>query len=139
MDELIIAIDPGSEKCGVAVVHKIQGVHYHQVVATGELNQVIAQLIHKYKTDHIVLGDRTSSKSARRVLSELKVNGKAVNITLVNEHHSTEEARGRYWRDNPPHGLRRLLPVTMQVPPVPVDDYVAVILAERFFTQGRQK
>ena len=38
-----------------------------------------------------------------------------------------------YWREHPPRGLMRLIPVTMQVPPVPVDDYVAVILAERYF------
>jgi len=30
----------------------------------------------------------------------------------------------------------RLIPVTMRTPPVPVDDYVAVILAERFFRQN---
>ena len=33
---------------------------------------------------------------------------------------------------NPPRGWRRLLPVSMQMPPEPYDDYVAVILAQRF-------
>ncbi|HKM17981.1 MAG TPA: pre-16S rRNA-processing nuclease YqgF, partial [Limnochordia bacterium] len=33
---------------------------------------------------------------------------------------------------HPPRGWRRLLPVSLQTPPVPIDDYVAVILAQRY-------
>jgi len=80
-----------------------------------------------------VLGDRTSSGKAKEVLSELLIEDKKLEILSVDEHHSTELARRYYWRKHPPRGLRRLIPLTMQVPPVPVDDYVAVILAERYF------
>ena len=36
-------------------------------------------------------------------------------------------------------GLRRLLPTSMQVPPVPVDDFVAVILGTRFLAREAQE
>jgi hypothetical protein len=51
---------------------------------------------------------------------------------LVDEHRSSEQGRRRYFRDNPPRGWRRLLPVGLQTPPRAYDDYVAVILAERY-------
>ena len=41
------------------------------------------------------------------------------------------KARERYWEHNPRRGWRRLLPATLQTPPEPVDDFVALILAER--------
>ena len=37
-----------------------------------------------------------------------------------------------------PRGLRRLLPTSMQVPPVPVDDFVAVILGTRYLARQAQ-
>ena len=55
-----------------------------------------------------------------------------VHIKVVDERHTTEEARKLYWKKNPPRGWRKLLPTSMQVPPVPVDDLVAEILARRF-------
>ena len=60
-------------------------------------------------------------------------------ITLVDEHLTTLEARARYFVEHPPTGLKRLLPVSMQVPPEPYDDYVAVILGERFLASQREK
>ncbi len=41
------------------------------------------------------------------------------------------EARERYWEHHRRRGWRRLVPSTMLVPPDPVDDFVAFILAER--------
>lgn len=140
MESTIIAIDPGREKCGVAVVRSPNRVLLKEVVSTPELTSFVQRLISEFKTTQIVLGDRTSSQAAQKKLNALLVNGKDPDIALVDEHKSTDAARKRYWEENPPAGFRRLIPTSMQVPPGPVDDYVAVILAERYFSaQGKIK
>jgi RNase H-fold protein (predicted Holliday junction resolvase) len=132
-DITVIAVDPGREKCGIAVVNSCRGVMRQQVISTAKLTEAAAALAENYRTDTVVIGNRTSSRSAITVLQKVRINDAKLNIIPVDEHHSTEEARRMYWRQNPPQGLARLIPVTMRVPPVPVDDYVAVILAERYF------
>lgn len=133
MDQMIIAIDPGREKCGIAVVHPENGVLLQKVINTAQLRNVILELIIEYNTRHIIMGDGTSSKEAKCTLEQINIEGQSITVILIDEHHSTDQARQLYWKKNPPRGLMRLIPVTMRVPPEPVDDYVAVILAKRFF------
>jgi RNase H-fold protein (predicted Holliday junction resolvase) len=130
---IVIAIDPGREKCGIAVVHKEQGVIYKTIAATADLPGVVTILATTHNVFTAVIGDRTTSHTAQATLTGIKVNGQEITVIPVNEHRSTDEARKRYWVEHPPKGIKRLLPTTMQVPPGPVDDYVAVILAERYF------
>ena len=132
-DELVLAIDPGREKCGLAVVHKEQGLLYKTIIATGELPQTVASLAADHSLTTIVIGDGTTTQTAQTVLAAVSVNGQSLTVIPVNEYRSTDEARVRYWHSHPPRGLKRLLPTGMLVPPVPVDDFVAVILAERYF------
>ena len=134
--DMVVAIDPGREKCGIAVVHKEQGVIYKTIITTAELISVVTKLATTYKLTTAVIGDRTTSHTAQATLTGIEVDGQKVTIIPVNEHRSTDEARKRYWLEHPPTGLKRLLPTTMQVPPGPVDDYVAVILAERYFEKN---
>lgn len=135
MNQIIIAIDPGREKCGIAVVHQQQGVLSQQVIQTAQLKLVVQQLIVDHNVNVIVMGDGTSSKQAKQALESMIIANQSLTITLVDERHSTDQARCLYWRKHPPQGFMRLIPVTMQVPPNPVDDYVAVILAERYFAK----
>jgi hypothetical protein len=55
----------------------------------------------------------------------------SASVLLVDERETTLQARERYWEHNPRRGWRRLLPSSLQTPPEPVDDFVALILAER--------
>ena len=136
MADCVIAVDPGREKCGVAVMSRTEGALWQGVIATKQLAEEVRRLAIKYDLTTLVLGDRTSSGTAKEALSNLAIKDKNLEIVSVDEHHSTELARQYYWREHPPRGLKRLIPLTMQVPPVPVDDYVAVILAERYFATG---
>lgn len=138
MNEHIIAVDPGREKCGIAVVHTESGAVWHQVVATAKLVSCIRELAVQYDTTTVVLGDGTAHQQAETELTGVQIGDRPLSINLVDEKHSTEEARHRYWQHNPPRGLKRLIPVSMQVPPEPVDGYVAIILAERFLRGGRR-
>ncbi len=133
MDEIVIAVDPGRDKCGVAVVGRQAGVLYKSVVAADKMAAAVAELAARHAAGTVVLGDRTGRKAAQAALAALRPGGRELAVRLVDEHRSTDEARTRYWRDHPPRGLARLVPVTLRVPPTPVDDYVAVIIAERYF------
>lgn len=133
MDEMIIAVDPGREKCGIAVVHQQRGVLMQEVIGTSQLTVVVTELLAQYKGSMILIGDGTSSREAKVRLEQLSVDSQSTKIIFIDERHSTDQARERYWQEHPPKGLMRFIPVTMQVPPKPVDDYVAVILAERYF------
>ncbi|MBP2650009.1 MAG: Holliday junction resolvase YqgF, partial [Firmicutes bacterium] len=124
MDEVVIAVDPGRQKCGIAVA-KRDSVLIKQVVETAGLAEVISEFADRFAVKTIVVGDRTSHNAAIKIIKSAVGDGRKLNIELIDEHRSTDEARGRYWLDNPPRGLARLWPVTMRVPPVPVDNYVA--------------
>ena len=126
----IIAIDPGREKCGIALADKMQGALWKKVIATNNLSQTIQMLLKEYDADRIVMGDGTTSKSAKM---KIQADFPMIPLHMVDEYRTTDEAKIRYWKENKPHGWKRLIPTTMLVPPVPVDDYVAVILAECYF------
>ncbi|PIE54551.1 MAG: endonuclease [Dethiosulfovibrio peptidovorans] len=52
-------------------------------------------------------------------------------VVLVDEVGSTLEARKLYWHFHPPKGWWRLLPLSVQVPPRPIDDLAAYCIALR--------
>ncbi|MGI6625459.1 MAG: Holliday junction resolvase RuvX [Limnochordia bacterium] len=125
---IVLGIDPGREKCGLAVVSP-NLVLVKRVVARGEFLDLAREYIRQYNVARIVLGDGTGSKD---FLQEIEG---VLPVVTVDEQYTTEEARKKYWLDHRPKGWRRLLPTSMQVPPEPFDDYVAVILAERYLSE----
>lgn len=130
---VVIAVDPGREKCGIAAVDQQRGVLRREVIATACLAEKVQEWAKAYHTTIVALGSRTSSKEAQLLLQGLMTDAGPLSVVTVEEHRSTEEARLRFWREYPPRGLWRLVPTGMRTPPVPVDDLVAVILAERYF------
>lgn len=128
-------LDPGKEKCGVALLDETGQVIDRGVISREVVLSQIRDWLNKYKPLTVVIGDRTGSK---RILEELKAQPWArqlQDVAVVDEHMTTMEARRRYFADNPRRGWRRLIPETMQLPPVPYDDYVAIILAERYLSR----
>ena len=126
MSRPILAIDPGREKCGVAVLASDGRVLVQEVVATAALDAVVGTLIRAYEPN-VIMGNGTTSADAKK-----RVEALGVSVTLVDEYRTTDAAKCAYWEAHPPRGWRRLMPRGMLVPPVPVDDFVAVILAQRF-------
>lgn len=135
MADTILAIDPGREKCGLAVLSRQQGVLEKSVVPSVDLIASLEAYCADYPVQAIILGDGTSSaeKAARIQTLLSRQTDKNITLHMIDEYKSTERARTRYWQEHPPQGWHRLIPVTMQVPPVPVDDFVAVLLGEKFF------
>lgn len=134
--EYVIAVDPGREKCGIALVSIEGKVIDRRVVARDQALAHLASWAQGYPVRTLVLGDGTGSESFAREVAASALGGR-VEVCLVDERLSTLAARERYFEEHPPRGWRRLLPRSMQVPPVPYDDYVAVILAERFLQEKR--
>jgi RNase H-fold protein (predicted Holliday junction resolvase) len=126
---MILAIDPGKEKCGIAVLDKSGKILENDIVPRLEVKATVYHYLSKHNTTSIVVGRSAFGKEVEKELSRLDIKA---NIIFVSEKYSTLEARKRYWKDNRPKGLWRLIPRSLQVPPVPVDDYAAVILGERY-------
>ncbi|MFA5113020.1 MAG: resolvase [Candidatus Margulisiibacteriota bacterium] len=122
---MILAIDPGSAKSGLAVLEENGAVRHRAVVASADLPGALAPLLTVYRPTAVVIG---RGHYGRRIAQELT----GLNLIYVNEKDSTWLARRRYWRENPPAGWRKLLPTSLRVPPVPVDDWSAVIIGERY-------
>ena len=122
----VLAIDPGRDKCGIAVLSPQGDVLLHEIVPTAALETRVSELAAEY-APRIIMGDGTTSAAAKA-----RIEAQAGAVILVDEYRTTEEGRRLYWAENPPRGWRRLVPRGMLVPPVPVDDFVAVILAVRF-------
>lgn len=131
----LLAIDPGRHKCGLAVLHHNGEIVLRQVVATSSLPGRLREMAAADPPAAIVVGNRTGhepvAQAARNVFPDLP-------LELVDEHRTSEQARVRYWQAHPPRGWRRLLPLGLQTPPVEVDDWVAVILGERYL-QARER
>jgi RNase H-fold protein (predicted Holliday junction resolvase) len=129
---VILAVDPGREKCGVAVVARSGEVLYRAIVPSSDLTTTVHTLIEKYHPIHLVCGRGTGSKPIVRGLQDTSLQ---IPLNLVDEAYTSEAARARYVAENPPRGLAKLLPHSLRTPPVPYDDYVAIILAERFWQE----
>ncbi|MGI6037392.1 MAG: hypothetical protein ACOYD6_04110 [Limnochordia bacterium] len=130
----IIAIDPGRDKCGVAIVSR-EGTLWRKVIPRKDLEQIVEACRQRWKdVARIVIGDGTGSKE---VFQELRDLGLAVE--LVDEYGTTEEARKLYWKENKRKGWRKLVPVSLQTPPEPYDDLVAVVLGQRYWLQLEMK
>lgn len=124
----IIAVDPGRDKCGLAAVAADGTVLARAVVDAREVGPAVAELLRAHGADAIVLGERTGSREVRAAMAAAAPDAR---IIAADEHMTTLEARRRYWRESPPRGLLRLIPEGLRVPPEPIDDWAAVILAER--------
>ena len=129
MTKLYLGIDPGRSKTGLALVNGAGKIVKLHIAESQNIDNEIVEFIKNSCPVHIVLGNGTNSRnigeSVKRVLPD-------VLIAVVEEAHSTEEARTLYWQENPPKGMKKLIPLGMLVPPVPLDAYAAVILVRRF-------
>lgn len=136
-DKTVLAIDPGTSKCGMALVHRSDSSQlellWRAICPSDDLPGRIdeAQAVAPFSL--IIIGSGTSGqKAVHRVREHMPSMG----ILVVDEKDTTMQARERYWAHHKRRGWRRLLPSTMQLPPEPVDDFVALILAERVLLES---
>ncbi len=132
MEKTVLAIDPGTSKCGMALVRRDLENKTHLmwrgIVPTDKLIPKLHEAYAKEAYQMIIVGGGTNS---RRVVERIREHLTSMAVLVVDEKDTTLQARERYWVHHPRTGWRRFLPSTLQVPPDPVDDFVALILAER--------
>lgn len=133
MNDEILAIDPGREKTGIAIL-KNSDVLEHKIINSEELVQIIKSLLEKYIIKTIVMGNGTSSKKKYDLLKQEFIDR---DIVLINEYRTTDEAKKLYFQENPPKGWKKLIPLGMQVPPVPVDDYAAIVIGRKYLKDNK--
>ena len=135
MTKLYLGIDPGRSKTGLALVDSVGKIVKLHIAESQNIDNEIVEFIKKSCPVQIVLGNGTNSRNICEVVQKVLPD---VFITVVEESHSTEEARTLYWQENPPKGLKKLIPLGLLVPPIPLDAYAAVILVRRFLEDNHE-
>ena len=133
-EEIIIAIDPGTKKCGYTVVDSNLSVLQREVISTEKIAGAIEDSLNIYKMNKVILGNGTNYKNIEK---RLKNHFPRLKIILIEEKFSTLKARKKYFKAHPPRGILKLIPLSLRVPPCHYDDFVAVLLAEKYFKNSR--
>jgi len=127
----LLAIDPGTIKCGLAILDSDAKVLLREISPTGTIQNRLEELIDEWQISRVVYGKSTGAKQMQRLLEELSAKS-TFTVHSVDEKNSTLEARPLYWQEYPRRGLLRLLPISLLAPPVAIDDFAAVVLGRRF-------
>lgn len=132
----VLAIDPGRDKCGLAVLDYKSDILYKNITQTTEIMSYLQEIFNNYRIKEIIIGNGTYSERISDIINRLR---SEIPVHVVDEAYTTVEAEDRYIKEHK-KSWQRWLPFIRWKPSEPVDDYVAVILAERFlkdrFTSG---
>lgn len=132
-EELILGVDPGSSKTGVALLGGDGEIKDTQVLLMVDFARALEEFLGPREIKLCIMGNGTTSTTMKIILKQLLPRAA---IVTMDEAHSTEEARGLYWQLNPPKGLRKLFPLGMQVPPVNLDGLAAAVLVKRYLQKN---
>lgn len=132
LGQAILGIDPGTRKVGWALAHDERSAP----IALGiePLETFIARvrpLLEAHPIRAVALGAGTNAGVLAGLLKSL-----GVPVHLIDETDTTYKARALYFEANPPRGWRRWIPLGLQLPPRPIDDYAALLIARRYIGQG---
>lgn len=129
MTEYYLGVDPGRSKTGLAIADRNGRIHYLKVAQTAELKRELAECIQRFLPAAAIIGNGTNSSKVADVVQQVVPE---LPLSMIEEAHSTEEARKLYWEENPPRGWRKLVPLGLLVPAEPLDAYAAAVLLKRF-------
>ncbi|HTW84811.1 MAG TPA: hypothetical protein VMD91_12130 [Candidatus Sulfotelmatobacter sp.] len=130
----VLGLDPGTRKCGYAIVVGLDAPPLALgVVPVATLPATVRELVVEHGVEHIAIGRGTNAAAIASAVEDL-----GLPISFVDEYETTLRARARYFHDHPPRGWRRLVPRGMLLPDRPVDDYAALLIAERYLQAAHQ-
>jgi RNase H-fold protein (predicted Holliday junction resolvase) len=130
---MIVGIDPGTRKCGFAVVDALGGPPVDLgIVPLDGVAAHLAKLTGMYAIERAAIGGGTNVGAIVDV-----VRARGLPYELVDERETTLLARARFFADHPPRGWRRFVPRGMLLPDRPIDDYAALLIAERYLRLAR--
>ena len=124
----ILGLDPGTRKCGYAVVTGLDAPPLALgIVPIETLAERLREVLAATPVALAAIGRGTNAAVVAAVAGEL-----GLRVELVDERETSLLARARFFRDHPPRGWRRIVPQGMLLPDRPIDDYAALLIAERF-------
>ncbi|MBU0687244.1 MAG: resolvase [Candidatus Margulisbacteria bacterium] len=130
-DKIFLSVDPGRDKCGLAVIKDSRVVLERKVVTFADFTLEVLGMLSKHGIASIIIGAGTGSREIQKTLLKLDLK---CNLIFVPEKDTSQLARQRYWEENKPKGLWKVIPTSLRTPPHPYDDLAAVILAEKFLS-----
>ncbi len=125
-----LGIDPGKDKCGLALTDSQGKVVLQKIVPALELEEELKDLIKKRELT-VIIGDGTTSKKYIEILK-----GMGNKFVVMPESFSTLEARKLYFEENG-YGWQVILPYGLRFPKRPIDDYAARVLVKRYIQKAR--
>jgi RNase H-fold protein (predicted Holliday junction resolvase) len=134
--KFILAIDPGSDKVGYALVHYDLSHSEMGIVYLGELHKTFARICCSGSNplpETVVIGNGTAASVVCRLYNSLELDPP---VRFAEEKNTTYKARSRYFEEHPPTGLWKLVPLGLQMPPRPVDDYAALLIGEKYLCEN---
>jgi RNase H-fold protein (predicted Holliday junction resolvase) len=124
----VLGLDPGTRKCGYAVLTSLDAAPSLLGIAPlGELSATLQGLFERFSIEVVAIGHGTNASVVCAAVTAL-----GFPFVLVDERETTLRARSRFFADHPPRGWKRLIPRGMLVPDRPIDDYAALLIAERY-------
>jgi RNase H-fold protein (predicted Holliday junction resolvase) len=132
MEKTVLAIDPGTVRCGMALVRRESDgklkLLWRQIIPADAVVTHLQEAYDVHPYSLLIIGAGTNvAVVVRQIRSQLP----AISMLEVDERDTTIQARERYWEQHPRRGWRRFVPATLTVPPEPIDDYAALVIAER--------
>jgi RNase H-fold protein (predicted Holliday junction resolvase) len=128
----VLGIDPGTRKVGFAIAADAQSPALVLGIEPIEtLLDRLQPLVELHPIRAVALGSGTNVRALQGRLSPL-----GVPIHIIDETDTTYRARALYFEENPPKGWRRFIPLGLQLPPRPIDDYAALLIARRYIGRG---
>lgn len=125
---MLLGIDPGTRKCGFAVLERLGAQPLTLGIAPlADFGARLAQLRASFPIEMVAIGHGTNASVVSTAVREA-----GLPFALVDERETTLLARARFFVDHPPRGWKRLIPRGMLLPDRPIDDYAALLIAERY-------
>ncbi|MFP4197977.1 MAG: Holliday junction resolvase RuvX [Halanaerobium sp.] len=126
----LLALDPGRDKVGTAVLSFAGQEREKTIVKKEELIDHLKEIFKHYQIREIVIGSGTGAQAVKKMLNS---NFPEMKISLVEEKFTTEEAQTRYLEEKPMSNYEKLLRkiVSWKVKK-PLDDYAALIIGEKY-------
>lgn len=132
MSRAVLGIDPGTRKVGFALVDGAESPAIARGIEPLEtLLARVSTLVDQHPISAVALGSGTNAAHVAQMLQAL-----GVPVHVIDETDTTYRARALYFLEHPPRGWRRFVPLGLQVPPGPIDDYAAMLIARRYLARG---
>lgn len=130
MSKYLLALDPGSDKVGAAVLDYQAAEQEKTIVKLEELVDHLKEIFKLYQPAEVIVGNGTG---AEKIVELLENNFEELKLSLVEESYTTEAAQTRYLAEKPMSNYEKLLrKVIKWKVKKPLDDYAAVIIGEKY-------